>query len=222
MEELTEVPNPPKKSAPGPDNIPYDFIRYLPDNQKSNLSHIINGICECNISFERHQTITRPTEMRLQETVSELNINLPYAYPIGPNENPPWNSIAPKFHLECNTYRKKDTNRTIFLTLFNTILHTYDRIVPYFKFQDQKLHWREHVDMLATKCEKNMNIMKAVSNISWEMDREILLEMYSTLILSKIDYGRVVYGAAKKSYLKQLDSIQGTGLGLAFGGFRTS
>ncbi|KAG5883495.1 hypothetical protein JTB14_013925 [Gonioctena quinquepunctata] len=127
MEELTEVLNPPKKSAPGPDNIPYDFIRYLPDNQKSNLSHIINRICESNISFERHQTITRPTEMRLQETVSELNINSPYAYPIGPNENPPWNSIAPKFHLECNTYRKKDTNRTIFLTSFNTILHTYDR-----------------------------------------------------------------------------------------------
>ncbi|KAG5858986.1 hypothetical protein JTB14_020850 [Gonioctena quinquepunctata] len=53
--------------------------------------------------------------------------------------------------------------------------------------------------------------MKAVSNISWGMDREILLKMYNTLILSIIDYGCVVYGAARKSHLKQLDSIQGTG-----------
>ncbi|KAG5887016.1 hypothetical protein JTB14_018394 [Gonioctena quinquepunctata] len=49
------------------------------------------------------------------------------------------------------------------------------------------------------------------------MNREILLKMYSTLILSKIDYGCVVYGAARKSHLKQLDSIQGTGLRLAIG-----
>ncbi|KAG5897365.1 hypothetical protein JTB14_030247 [Gonioctena quinquepunctata] len=103
------------------------------------------------------------------------------------------------------------------LTLYGNILE----VVPYFKFLgvtlDQKLHWKEHIDMLATKCKKNMNIMKAVSNISWGMDREILLKMYSTLILSKIDYGCIVYGAARKSHLKQLDSIQGTCLRLAIG-----
>ncbi|KAG5897394.1 hypothetical protein JTB14_013486 [Gonioctena quinquepunctata] len=65
------------------------------------------------------------------------------------------------------------------LTLYGNILE----VIPYFKFLgvtlDQKLHWKEHVDMLATKYKKNMNIMKAVSNISWGMDREILLKMYS-------------------------------------------
>ncbi|KAG5879841.1 hypothetical protein JTB14_021448 [Gonioctena quinquepunctata] len=53
-------------------------------------------------------------------------------------------------------------------------------------------------------------------------DRETLIRIYKALISSKIDYGCFIYGAARPSMLKVLDSIQGTALRLALGAFRTS
>ena len=53
-------------------------------------------------------------------------------------------------------------------------------------------------------------------------DRTVLLNLYRSLIRSKLDYGSIVYGSARKSYLKSLDTIHHQGLRLALGAFRTS
>ena len=45
---------------------------------------------------------------------------------------------------------------------------------------------------------------------------------YKILVRSKLDYGCVVYGSARQSYLWKLDSIHNQGLRLALGAFRTS
>ena len=44
----------------------------------------------------------------------------------------------------------------------------------------------------------------------------------SALQYSKLDYGSIIYGSARKSYLKSLDTIHHQGLRLALGAFRTS
>ena len=41
-------------------------------------------------------------------------------------------------------------------------------------------------------------------------------------IRSKLDYGSIVYGSARKSYLQMLDTVHHQGLRLALGAFRTS
>ena len=53
-------------------------------------------------------------------------------------------------------------------------------------------------------------------------DRTVLLNLYRSLIRSKLDYGSIVYGSARKSYLKSLETIHHQGLRLALGAFRTS
>ena len=53
-------------------------------------------------------------------------------------------------------------------------------------------------------------------------DRTTLLQLYRSLIRSKLDYGSIVYGTARKSYLAMLDPIHHQGLRLALGAFRTS
>ena len=53
-------------------------------------------------------------------------------------------------------------------------------------------------------------------------DRIVLLNLYRALIRSKLDYRSIVYGSARKSYLKYLDTIHYQGLRLAPGAFRTS
>ena len=43
-----------------------------------------------------------------------------------------------------------------------------------------------------------------------------------SLIRSKVDYGAIIYGSARKSYLRMLDPIQNQALRLCLGAFRTS
>ena len=44
----------------------------------------------------------------------------------------------------------------------------------------------------------------------------------SVLVRSKLDYGCIIYGSARKSYLQMLDPIHNQGLRLALGAFTTS
>ena len=61
-----------------------------------------------------------------------------------------------------------------------------------------------------------------VSKLDWGGDRKVLLKLYRSLIRSKLDYGSIVYGSARKSYLQMLEPIANQGLRLALGAFRTS
>ena len=58
--------------------------------------------------------------------------------------------------------------------------------------------------------------------MDWGGDFSILIRMYRSLVRSKLDYGCVVYGSARKSYLRILEPIQNQGLRLCLGAFRTS
>ncbi len=87
---------------------------------------------------------------------------------------------------------------------------------------DKKLTFLPHIKYLKDKCLKALNLLKVVSRTNWGGDRKVLLRLYRSLIRSKLDYGCIVYGSARKSYLKILDPIANQGLRLALGAFRTS
>ena len=57
---------------------------------------------------------------------------------------------------------------------------------------------------------------------SWGADQHTLLHLYRSLVRSKLDYGSVVYGSARESYLRILDPIQNHALRLCLDAFRTS
>ncbi|GFN81058.1 ribonuclease hi [Plakobranchus ocellatus] len=58
--------------------------------------------------------------------------------------------------------------------------------------------------------------------MDWGADRATLLRLYRTLVRSKLDYGSVIYGSAKKHVLRALDPIHHQGLRNALGAFRTT
>ena len=58
--------------------------------------------------------------------------------------------------------------------------------------------------------------------MEWGGDQEVLLTLYRSLVRSKLDYGSIMYGAARKSYLLKLDPIANQGLRLSLGALRTS
>ena len=87
---------------------------------------------------------------------------------------------------------------------------------------DRKLSFLPHIKYLKAKCLKALNLLKVLAPTSWGADRVTLLNLYRSLIRSKLDYGSVVFGSARKSYLQKLDMIHHQGLRLALGPFRTS
>jgi ribonuclease HI len=108
------------------------------------------------------------------------------------------------------------------LTLDNTPIE----VVKEFKFLglvfDSKLSFIPHIKYLSDKCQRALNLIRVVSSMDWGADREVLLRLYRSLIRSKLDYGCIVYGSARNSYIKKLDTIHNQGLRLALGAFRTS
>ncbi|RUS72307.1 hypothetical protein EGW08_019930 [Elysia chlorotica] len=87
---------------------------------------------------------------------------------------------------------------------------------------DKKLSFIPHLKYLKKKCQKALNLIKTLSGTEWGADRESLLYLYRSLIRSKLDYGSVVYGSARPSYIKMLDTIHHQGLRLSLGAFRTT
>ena len=87
---------------------------------------------------------------------------------------------------------------------------------------DRKLSFIPHIRYLKAKCLRALNLLKVLSHTSWGADRFTLLHLYRSLVRSKLDYGSIVYGSARKSYLQILDTVHHRGLRLALGAFRTS
>ena len=55
------------------------------------------------------------------------------------------------------------------------------------------------------KFQKALNVLKLLSHTDWGGDKKTLLNLYRSLVRSKLDYGCIIYGSARKSYLKKLD-----------------
>jgi hypothetical protein len=87
---------------------------------------------------------------------------------------------------------------------------------------DSQLSFLPHIKMLRNKSFKALNIFKFVSSTDWGADSTASLNLYRSLIRSKLDYGCIAYGSARPSYIKLLDTVHHQGLRLSLGAFRTS
>ena len=99
-------------------------------------------------------------------------------------------------------------------------------IVSQYKFLgiifDWKLSFIPHIQYIKDKCNKTLKLLRIIAHTDWGADFQTLLKLYRTLIRSKIDYGCYVYEAARKSYLKTLNTVHHEGLRLILGAFHTS
>ena len=87
---------------------------------------------------------------------------------------------------------------------------------------DSKLSWVPHLKMLKIRCLKALDILKSLSHTSWGADRQTLMKLYKTLVLSKILYGCEIYSSATLPNLRILDSVHHAGIRLATGAFKSS
>ena len=87
---------------------------------------------------------------------------------------------------------------------------------------DKKLSFIAHIKYLKNKSAHAQQLLRVVAHTEWGADRQTLIKLYRTLLRSQLDNGIFVYRSARKSYLKQLDTIHHESLRLVFGTFRTS
>ena len=87
---------------------------------------------------------------------------------------------------------------------------------------DKKLTFVPHIELIKSKSIKSRNLLRVVSGAEWGADRSVLLRLYRSLIRSKLEYGCMVYGSARKSYLKPIETIQNESLRICMGAYKTS
>ena len=71
----------------------------------------------------------------------------------------------------------------------------------------RKLNFIPHIKYMKDKCRKELQLLRVISSKDWGGDRTTLLRIYRSHIRSKLDYGCIVYGSARRSYLAVLDPI---------------
>ena len=85
----------------------------------------------------------------------------------------------------------------------------------------KKLSFIPYIHYLKDKGNKTLKLLHIIAHKDWGADQHTSLKLYKTLICSKIDYGCFIYGAARKTYFKPLNTVHHEGLRLTLGAFRT-
>ena len=89
-------------------------------------------------------------------------------------------------------------------------------VVNEFKFLgllfDQTFYFKKHM----------LNLLRVIAHKDMGANCATWLKLYRSHVRSKVDYGCVVYGSARKSVLESLDCVQNAALSTCLGTFRTS
>ena len=108
------------------------------------------------------------------------------------------------------------------LTLNGTLIPVVEQTKFLGVIFNNKLTFLPDIRYLKEKCVKSLNLLRVVAHTSWGADQHTLLHLYRSLVRSKLDYGSIIYGSVRESYLRVLYPIQNHTLRLCLGAFTTS
>lgn len=87
---------------------------------------------------------------------------------------------------------------------------------------DSKLSGSVHIDYIRNKCEKNINILRALSGVWWGSHPYSQKLLYNAIIRSHLDYATFLLEPCSKISLRSLDSIQHKCLRIISGAMKSS
>ncbi|GBN35890.1 putative RNA-directed DNA polymerase from transposon X-element, partial [Araneus ventricosus] len=131
-------------------------------------------------------------------------------------------TISPEKSRCVHFCRKRNVHLDPVIHVQNVAIPIVDDIRFLGVIFDRKLTFLPHILHLRKKCERSLNILKVLSRTSWGADRTSLLRIYQAVILSSMDYGCMVYGSARATVLRRLNTIHHSALRICSGAFRTS
>ena len=87
---------------------------------------------------------------------------------------------------------------------------------------DTQLNWKHHISQLKANSSKALNLLRTLAHNNSGADQQTLLHTYRLVIRPKLDYGCIIYGAAPKATLRELDAIHNEALRICSGAFRST
>lgn len=87
---------------------------------------------------------------------------------------------------------------------------------------DSHLKWTDQIDSLAQRCKMPLNILKSVAYVWWGADPACLLQLYKTLILSKLHAASHLWQQAAGTLLQRLNMIQNVSMRLILGAIHST
>jgi len=85
---------------------------------------------------------------------------------------------------------------------------------------DSKLNWNEHIDYVTKKCQKRINLMRALCGSKWGASKNCLMTYFRAMIRSILDYGSIALDSMTEQNKQKLDTIQSQCLRIACGAAR--
>ena len=119
-------------------------------------------------------------------------------------------------------FSNRRTNRNYPLYLYGREIERVDHFRFLGVWFDSKLTWKVHVKKVVEACKPVLNVMRCLCGSKWGASRASLMTVYISLIRSRIDYGCIAYGWAKKTIVRPLIEIQKQALRLCCGALRSS
>lgn len=118
--------------------------------------------------------------------------------------------------------RKNGSEPKIHLKLRNNVL----KLVTVKKFLgmifDSKLDWKAHIEKIKNKSTSGLNLLKTLASSKTKTNSSLLLNVYKSLLLTRIEYGCQAYSSASLETLKPLNVIHNNALRICLGAFRTT
>ena len=105
------------------------------------------------------------------------------------------------------------------LKLYNNPIPVVDHAKFLGVIFDKKLSFIPHINTLKIKCQKALNVLKLLSHTDRGGDKKTLLNLYRSLVRSKLDYGCIIYGSAQKRLSKKVRQYSSSGSSLSFRSF---
>ncbi|XP_061708282.1 uncharacterized protein LOC133518624 [Cydia pomonella] len=87
---------------------------------------------------------------------------------------------------------------------------------------DWKMCGKQHLKYIQDKCEKGINILRALSGVWWGSHPYCQKLLYNAIIRSHMDYGSFILEPCNKEALERLDLIQAKCLRIVLGAMRSS
>jgi hypothetical protein len=115
--------------------------------------------------------------------------------------------------LKCNfivfsTDKRYDYDNEIDIKLFGTKINSCESPVFLGIRFDKHLTFKNQIKYLKEACLKRINVLKVLSNRSWGISTETLMQIYNTLIRSLMEYSSIIYPLFSISNLELLERIQ--------------
>ncbi|XP_050534883.1 uncharacterized protein LOC126901957 [Daktulosphaira vitifoliae] len=123
---------------------------------------------------------------------------------------------------QCIIFNKKKTDMLHRIHINNIPIEYKENTRILGMIFDARFAWNTHLKKLKINCNSKMKIIKTLSHFKWGADKNSLLLIYKALILSRIEYGSIIYNSAQSNTKQILNPIHNQAIRLAIGAYRTS